>query len=285
MPDALFRFAEALRRLSEAQTPSVLETRWDDLDVTRLGWEALAAPRRRDVRVWEFALEEVDSLLLGLLRQLPPLATGGESAALRVRTFRLPELERLQHATAAALVAQRFGPAGLRTVVADGAAPIPRRYFAFLALAERHRRREWPLFVRYLTPDAHHAFVGAAAEAARFYPEQDAALYLVALFDEVRRDLHLRAFLSPRILESLYVLEDVRTLPFFRDLLTSGFTDPDPARCEVTRALVMVRRLSGQIEPSVKYPDAETPEVQEALDAAERVFAREREVVTPVVVI
>lgn len=285
MPEAVYRFAEALRRLSAASTAASLEALWDAWEIPAIGWEAVARARRRDVRRWEPALREVDVLLLTLLQRIPVLAAAAEPAAARVRTFRLPELERLQHATAAALVAQRFGPAGLRTVVDDGGAPIPRRYFAFLALAERHRRSEWPLFARYLTPDAHHAFVGAAAEAARFYPEQGASALLVTLFQAVRRDLHLRAFLSPRILESLYVLVDARTLPFFRELLTSGFTDADPARCEVTRALVMVRRFTGEIEASVKFPDPGDPLVADTLDGAERVFRREREVVTPVVVI
>jgi len=173
----------------------------------------------------------------------------------------------------------------LRTVVADEAAPLARRYFAFLALAERHPPSEWPLFARYLTPGAHHAFLGAAAEAARFYPEADAAGRLVALFDAVRDDLHLRAFLSRRIMESLYVLGDPSTLPFFRTLLTAGYTDPDPEQCEVTRALVMVRRLTGRVEPNSKFPDPEAPGVLEVLGDAEALFQRRRETLRPVSVI
>lgn len=285
MPEAVFRFADALRRLSTARTAAGLDAQWDALDVPSIGWDAVGRARRRDVRRWEPALSEVDALLLTLLDRVPVLASADEPVALRVRTFRLPELERLQHATAAALVAQRFGPAGLRTVVDDGGAPVPRRYFAFLALAERHRPREWPLFERYLTAAAHHAFVGAAAEAARFYPEHGAAIRLVGLFHRVRGDLHLRAFLSPRILESLYVLADTRTLPFFRALLTFGHTDADPTRCEVIRALVMVRRFTGAIEPSVKYPEPDAAAMRWALDSAERAFRSGREVVTPVTVI
>src|SRR5213595_2533494 len=80
-------------------------------------------------------------------------------------TFRVPELERWQHAAAAALVGARWGVAGLRTVIADTQAPLGRRYFAFLALAERHPKEAWPLFAKYLqTPGAHHAFVAAAVE-------------------------------------------------------------------------------------------------------------------------
>lgn len=285
MPEAVYRFAEALRQLSAARTAAGLEARWDDLDIPAVGWEAVAGARRKDVQRWEPALREVDALLLRLLDEVPILAAADEPTALRVRTFRLPELERLQHATAAALVAQRYGPAGLRTVVDDAGAPLPRRYFAFLALAERHPQREWPLFARYLTPDAHHAFVGAAAEAARFYPDRGASMRLVRLFQAARSDLHLRAFLSPRILESLYVLSDHRTLPFFRGLLIFGFTHADPAVCEVTRALVMVRRFTGAIEPSVKFPDPENPSVARSLERAERIFERQRQMVTPVVVI
>ena len=42
-------------------------------------------------------------------------------------TFRVPELERWQHAAAAALVGARWGVAGLRTVIADTQAPLGRR--------------------------------------------------------------------------------------------------------------------------------------------------------------
>ncbi|UCF40050.1 MAG: hypothetical protein JSW43_09940 [Gemmatimonadota bacterium] len=285
MPELVFGFAEALRRLLDARTPEELEESWSAEDVDALGWAALGPARRRDVRKWERALDEADGLLLRLLDRVPVLAAGAQPAAVHVRVFRLPELERLQHATAAALVAQRFGAAGLRAVVADQEAPLPRRYFAFLALAERHRRSDWPLFARYLTPDAHHAFVGTAAEAARFYPQQDAAVRLIELFDAARADLHLREFLSPRILESLYVLDQPEVLGFLRELLTAGHTNHDPVLCEVTRALVMVRRFTGQLEPNAKYADLSAPDVHEALDQAEDRFRREREVLTPVVVI
>ena len=285
MTEPVFRFAEALRGLLAVRDPGGLETCWTDLDVCALGWSALGRARRQQVAEWERALDEVDGLLLRLLDRLPLLAAGRDAEATRFRTFRLPELERLQHATAAALVVQRFGIAGLRTVLDDQTAPIGRRYYAFLALAEQHPGREWPLFARYLTPAAHHAFVGAAAEAARFYRTSASAMLLVDLFEEIRDDLHLRAFLSPRILESLYVLEDPATLPFLRDLLTCGFTDADPEYCEVTRALVMVRRLTGRIEPNSKFPDPADPAVVAALNDAEGMFERLREVVRPVAVI
>jgi hypothetical protein len=175
--------------------------------------------------------------------------------------------------------------AGLRTVIADQDAPLARRYFAFLGLAELHPPAEWPVFARYLTPGAHHAFQGAAAEAARFYPVDSPASRLVELFDAVRSDLHLRTFLSPRILESLYVLHDPSTLRFFRDLLTAGFTDHDPERCEVTRALVMVRRFTGSSEANSKYPNPELPAVARAIAQAEAAFEGARLQLTPVVVI
>jgi hypothetical protein len=173
----------------------------------------------------------------------------------------------------------------LRTVIADQDAPLARRYFAFLGLAELHPPAEWRLFARYLTPGAHHAFQGAAAEAARFYPDVGPAGRLVELFDAVRSDLHLRTFLSPRILESLYVLRDPSTLPFFRELLTAGFTDHDPERCEVTRALVMVRWFTGRAEANSKYLDVESSDVATAIVQAEVAFERSRTLLTPVVVI
>ena len=285
MPETVFQFAEVLRRLLYAGDPQGFEAVWVAEGLEDLGWDALGRAWRADAGRWERALDEADGLLLRLLDRLPVLAASAEPAAVHVRTFREPELERLQHATAAALVAQRYGVAGLRTVVADEAAPLARRYFAFLALAERHPPSEWPLFARYLTPGAHHAFLGAAAEAARFYPGGDAAARLVELFDAVRDDLHLRSFLSPRILESLYVLADPSTLPFFRTLLTAGYTDPDPEHCEVTRALVMVRRLTGGLEPNIKYLDPTAPDVLEALGGAEERFQRRRAVLKPVSVI
>lgn len=285
MPEAVFQFAEALRRLLRVADPEGFEAVWTAERLEDLGWEVLGRAWRASARRWERALDEADGLLLRLLDRLPVLAGSAEPAAVHVRTFREPALERLQHATAAALVAQRYGVAGLRTVVADEAAPLARRYFAFLALAERHPPNQWPLFARYLTPGAHHAFLGAAAEAARFYPEAGPAGRLVELFDAVRDDLHLRSFLSPRILESLYVLGDPSTLPFFRMLLTAGYTDPDPEHCEVTRALVMVRRLTGRVEPNSKFPDAEAPDVEAALVQAESLFERQSARLRPVTVI
>lgn len=271
----------------EARTAAHIANTWDTKDAECLGWHALGDARRMsgDSSGWERVLDEVDGLLLRLLDRLPVIVASSESADVRVRTFLLPALERLQHASAAALVARRYGVAGLRTVIADQEAPLARRYFAFLGLAEVHPPHEWPVFARYLQPRAHHAFQGAAAEAARFYSAEGAAARLVELFDAVRTDLHLRAFLSPRILESLYVLADPDTLVFFRELLTAGFTDHDPERCEVTRALVMVRKFTGQVEPNIKFSDVSSPEVADALDAAQVTFERGRAVLNPVTVI
>lgn len=283
-PDLVCRFAEALRGVLAARSAARAERVWETLDVDRLGWRALARARRPDVTGWEPALDEVDGLLLRLLDRLPVLARGEDAAADRLLTFRLPALERLQHATAAVLVAQRYGSAGLRTVMADPRAPLARRYFAFLVLAEYHPRDAWPLFEKYLTPEAHHAFLGVAAEAARFYPERGAAQYLMTLFRAVRSDLHLRAFLSPRILESLHVLDDPVTLPFFRELLVTGHTDPDPEHCEVTRALVLVRRFTGILEPNAKFPELGAA-VAVAIDAAEETFDDARAELRPVFVI
>ncbi|OGU00863.1 MAG: hypothetical protein A2W29_06800 [Gemmatimonadetes bacterium RBG_16_66_8] len=285
MPEPLYRFAEALRALLDLRSAGEIERRWVRWQLDDLGWEALHRAWQDDGAAWDRVLDECDGLLLRLLDRLPNLAAGDDAGSVHVRTFREPALERLQHATAAALVAQRYGVAGLRTVIADSEAPVPRRYFAFLAVALRHPPTEWSLFERYLTPDAHHAFLGAAAEAARFYPEGNAALRLVNLFDAVRDDLHLRAFLSPRILQSLYVLADPVTLPFFRALLVAGFTASDPERCEVTRALVMVRRFTGSLEQSSKYPDPNVAGVAEAVDRAEQAFERTRALLCPVQVI
>jgi hypothetical protein len=285
MSSLLFQFAEALRGLLAAPTPEAFERIWQSASLGELGWRALHRAWRRDEHYGERAVREVDGLLLKLLERVPRLARDRTHAALRLKTFRSSELERLQHAAAAALVAQRFGAAGLRTVLEDDAAPFARRYFSFFSLAERHPPREWPVFATFLVPDAHHAFMGAAAETARFYPAEGAAQRLVALFDATRSDLHLRCFLSPRILESLFVLNDPGTLPFLRGLLTSGYTDRQPDYCEVTRALVMIRRFTGSVEPNVKFFHESPDRVARVLDAAQRTFDARKETLHPVMVI
>lgn len=271
-------FAAGLERLIAARDAAELETTWNDLDLGQLGWEALALARRADTEAFEPALTEVDRRLLALLERCRSFLDP------HIITFRVPELERWQHAAAAALVGARWGVAGLRTVIADTQAPLGRRYFAFLALAERHPKEAWPLFAKYLqTPGAHHAFVGAAVEAARYYPGQ--APNVIALFQRIRGDEMLRRFLAPKILESLYVLGDPAALPLYEELLVAGHTDRDAGRCEVTRALVAVRKLTGKVAASSKFPDPEQPNVIRALDEAQRIFEEEKDRLEPVVVI
>jgi hypothetical protein len=271
-------FTAALERLLDARDAAELDTRWEELSLGRVGWEALALARRANTEKLEPALAELDRRLLGVLERCRAFLDP------HIVTFRVPELERWQHAAAAALVGARWGVAGLRTVIADTQAPLGRRYFAFLALAERHPKEAWPLFARYLqTPGAHHAFVAAAVEAARYYPGQ--ARYVIALFQRIRGDQMMRRFLAPRILESLYVLGDPAALPLYEELLVAGHTDRDLGRCEVTRALVGVRKLTGRVAASSKFPNPEEPHVIRALDEAQRICEEEKDQLQPVVVI
>lgn len=272
------RFAGALERLLIARDAAAFEAIWTLQDLDRLGWDALALARRADALALEPALAQVDRRLLALLERSRGFFER------HVVTFRVPELERWQHAAAAALVGVRWGVAGLRTVVADTVAPRARRYFAFLCLAERHPAGAWPLFERYLvTPNAHYAFVAAAVAAARYY--EGHADVLVGLFERIRGDLMLRRFLGPRILESLYILEDPRSLPLFEGLVVAGHTEADLDRCEVTRALVAVRKMTGRVAPSSKFGDGDTPAVRRVLAEAERRFEAERDRIVPVTVI
>ncbi|OLD42282.1 MAG: hypothetical protein AUI55_07505 [Gemmatimonadetes bacterium 13_1_40CM_2_70_7] len=271
-------FSAALERLLAAPDEPAFEAAWEAVDPQQLGWEALAHARRANTEALEPALAEVDRRLLAVLERARAFLDP------HVVTFRVAELERWQHAAAAALVGARWGVAGLRTVIGDTRAPLPRRYFAFLALAERRPSDAWPLFRTYLrTPAAHHAFVAAAVEAARHYP--GSAVELVALFARIRGDQLLRRFLAPKILESLYVLGDPAALPLLEELLVAGHTDPDPDRCEVTRALVAVRKLTGRVAPSAKFPDPADSAVARSLDEAERRFEAERDQLLPVTVI
>src|SRR5882672_1692270 len=274
----LCAFAAGLERLLGARDACQLDATWDAMELTQSGWEALALARRANTEALEPALAQVDRRLLAVLERCRAFLDP------HIVTFRVPELERWQHAAAAALVGARWGVAGLRTVIADTQAPLGRRYYAFLALAERHPIEAWPLFAKYLqTPGAHHAFVAAAVEAARYYPGQ--AANVIALFQRIRGDEMLRRFLAPKILESLYVLGDPAALPLFEELLVAGHTDPDAGRCEVTRALVAVRKLTGRVAASSKFPDPEEPDVIRALDEAQRIFEAEKDRLEPVVVI
>lgn len=275
---SLCRLTDSLEQLLAARDAAAFERVWTTLGLDRLAWEALALARRAGTAALEPALAQVDRRLLAVLERSRAFPDP------HIVTFRVPEVERWQHAAAAALVGARWGDAGLRTVIADTTAPLARRYFAFLALAERHPKAAWPVFERYLvTPGAHHAFVAAAVEATRYYPGR--ADSLIALFDRIRGDQMLRRFLAPRILDSLYVLGDAGSLPLLEELLVAGHTDPDVGRCEVTRALVAVRKLTGKVAPSSKFADADDELVQRTLDDAERRFAEERAGIEPVVVI
>ena len=289
---SLCGFTDALERLLASADAVAFERAWCEGDLDQVGWEALALGRRATGATGaggaggaggvgpalERALAQVDRRLLAVLERCRAFLDP------HLVTFRIPEIERWQHAAAAALVGARWGVAGLRTIVADTQAPLARRYFAFLGLAERHPQGAWSLFERYLTtPGAHHAFVAAAVEAARYYPGQ--AGLLVELFQRIRGDEMLRRFLGPKILESLYVLCDPRSLPLFEQLLVTGHTDPDLERCEVTRALVAVRKLTGRLAASSKFADADDEAVQRTLDAAERRFEQGRDRIVPVNVI
>src|SRR6267154_318708 len=274
----LCAFAAGLERLLETRDAQHLDATWEALELTQAGWEALSPARRANTESLEPALAEVDRRLLAVIERCRTFLDP------HIVTFRIPELERWQHAAAAALVGARWGVAGLHTVIADIRAPLGRRYYAFLALAERHPEGAWPLFARYLvTPGAHHAFVAAAVEAARYYPGH--ADVLARLFQRIRGDQLLRRFFGPKILESLYVLAEERTLPLFEELLVTGHTDADVDRCEVTRALVVVRRATGRVAPSSKFADGDEAAVLHILDEAERRFEATRDRIVPVVVI
>src|SRR5256886_830235 len=151
---ALYRFAGALEPLLAVPDAAGFEESGDAAHLERLVGEALALARRENSAVLEPALHAVDRRLLAVLERCRSFLDP------HLVTFRVPELERWQHAAAAALAGARWGVAGLRAGIADTAAPLGRRYFAFLALAERHPDGAWPLFERYLvTPGAHHAVV------------------------------------------------------------------------------------------------------------------------------
>ena len=122
-------------------------------------------------------------------------------------------------------------------------------------------------------------------EAARFYAVSQPTPLLLALFERIRGDQLQRRFLGPRLLESLYVLRDPLSLPLFQELLVAGHTDPDFDHCEVTRALVAVRRLTGRLAPSIKFPDVALREVSQVLDDAERRFDAARDRLDPVTVL
>src|SRR3989442_8926767 len=228
---SLCGFTDALERLLASADAVAFERAWCEGDLDQVGWEALALGRRATgaggaggvVPALERALAQVDRRLLAVLERCRAFLDP------HLVTFRIPEIERWQHAAAAALVGAGWGVAGLRTIVADTRAPLARRYFAFLALAERHPQGAWPLFERYLTtPGAHHAFVAAAVEAARHYPGQ--AGPLAERFQRGRAADIVPRFLGPKIPECLYVLCDPRSLPLLQQLLVTVPIEPDLLR-------------------------------------------------------
>src|SRR5574341_816858 len=168
-------FTAALESLLAAADAQRFEAAWEESGVQALAWEALARARRLGEPALAPALALLDARLLAALERSRGFLD------LHIATFRVTELERWQHAAAAALVNARWGGAGLRAVIADSRAPLGRRYFAFLTLAERHPPEAWPLFEKYLaTPEAHHAFLAAAVETAPHYGHP-AAVALVDL--------------------------------------------------------------------------------------------------------
>lgn len=279
MTTTLFHFAESLRALGTATTAESVERCWTGRRLEETGWAGLDAVGGSTDPSVVPVLEEVDALIARARRRLAALPDG--PALSHVRTFRTPALERLQHASAAALVAHRYGAAGLGTVLADVTAPLGRRYQALVLLTRLHASTTWPVVERYLIPEAHHAFLGVAVEATRFYPLHRPAARLVGLFDAIRDDRYLRPFLSPRLFVSLFVLADPVALPLYRELTVAGHTDPDPLHCEVTHALVMLRRLTGVVPPSSKFPEGGTA-VEAWLNAAERRYDAERDRLRPV---
>jgi hypothetical protein len=279
MTTTLFHFAESLRDLGTATTAECVEQCWTRHRLEEIGWEGLDAVGSSTDPSIVPVLEEVEALLAQARGRFAALPDG--PALGRVRTFRAAALERLHDASVAALVAHRFGAAGLETVLADVTAPLGRRYRAFVLLTRLHAATTWPMVERYLVPEAHHAFLGVAVEAGRFYPQHRPAARLVGLFDAIRHDRYLRAFLSPRLFATLFVLADPVALPLYRELTVAGHTDPDPRHCEVTHALVMLRRLTGVVPPSSKFAE-DGIAVHAWLDAAERRYDAERDRLRPV---
>ena len=91
-------FSAALERLLAAPDEPAFEAAWEAVDLQQLGWEALAHARRANTEALEPALAEVDRRLLAVLERARAFLDP------HVVTFRVAELERWQHAAAAALV-------------------------------------------------------------------------------------------------------------------------------------------------------------------------------------
>src|SRR2546426_860252 len=88
-------FSAALERLLAARDAAAFEAEWIAQDLQQLGWEALALARRANTEALEPVLAEVDQRLLAVLERCRAFVDS------HVVTFRVPELERWQHASAA----------------------------------------------------------------------------------------------------------------------------------------------------------------------------------------
>src|SRR5712691_9700961 len=87
-------FAAALEHLLSARDAAALDAMWEELNLGQVGWEALALARRANTEALEPALAEVDRRLLAVLERCRALLDP------HIVTFRVPELERWQHAAA-----------------------------------------------------------------------------------------------------------------------------------------------------------------------------------------
>jgi hypothetical protein len=251
MPVTLCEFAEDLRKFLTIRSPEGMLKTWDQLRVDMRGRDALKLARRGIGG--ESVISEIDQLLLKVMSRVAEISGIKSPASFRLQTFRYAELERMQCAASAALVDRRYGLAGLHTLVEDEYSPLARRYFAFLCLSERHAPDDWGFFCKYLAGKHHHSFVATAIESLRYYPEREPSSLLLEIFEAVRNEPVLRRFLGPRILQTLYVLEDEVALPLFVDLLVAGHTEADPIVCEVMRAVAVVYRLTGTVPKNSKY--------------------------------
>src|SRR5512145_3533177 len=107
--EASYAFLAGLDALLAARDAAAFEAVWEERALQRRAWEALALARRESSPTLAPVLEAVDRRLLAVLDR------GAALLDLHIATFRVPEIERWQHAAAAALVAARWGDAGLKT--------------------------------------------------------------------------------------------------------------------------------------------------------------------------
>lgn len=256
MPVSPCEFAEDLRAFLSIRSPEGMLRTWDQLRVDLRGRDALSSARRGVGG--EPVLQEIDQLLQKSMSRVAEFSRGQTPASICLRTFRYVELERLQCAASAALVDRRYGAAGLHWLIENEEAPLARRYFAFLCLSERHHPDDWEFFCGYLARKHHHSFVATAIESLRYYPEREPSEILLDMFQAVRADSDLRRFFGPRILQTLYVLEDEIAEALFSDLLVAGHTEADPVVCEIMRAIATIYRLSGEIRDNSKFSDRQS---------------------------